>query len=345
MGVWAFSWGCGSYSDNIGSTASLSRLSVSGNQIVNEQSQAIRLRGVNIEDPFILENQDIDDDGVADPHFSNVGEDFNKIKAMGANTVRLAVVPGFYFLVGESYLTDYLDPLIDLAKENSLYAIIDYHAIGRPGGWYPDEFDDTTVVGYSARLYYTDMDMAISFWDTVAARYGDRSHVLFDIYNEPADETETFGWSDWRPYGELLISAIRTHSQNLIFGPGPYWTSDLSEVPTNPYSDSGIVYVAHIYPGSLDEGADQLEEWKNRFGTLADTYPVMVSEWGFNQNGDTVTMGTEQGYAEPLLDYINSKDLHWLAYIYHPLAEPPMVERDWSTLTEFGRFVEGQFSN
>lgn len=137
--------------------------------------------------------------------------------------------------------------------------------------------------------------------------------------NEPASEDEDFPWERWRPYGEQLIAVIRGHSEAIIRGPGPYWTSDLSQIPEGPYSDDNVVYVAHIYPGSLDPGDDQETEWELRFGSLADTYPVMVSEWGFHEGGDEVTNGTLEGY-----------------------AEPPMVELDWATLTEFGRLVQDE---
>jgi aryl-phospho-beta-D-glucosidase BglC (GH1 family) len=316
----------------------LPRLHVSGNRVVDEQGAGIRLRGVNFEDPFILDHQDIDEDGEPDPHFDEVAGDFGRVKAMGANIVRLTVCPGYYARFGKKYLTDYLDRLVDLAAQNSLYALIEYHAIGRPGGWYPAEYDDT-LPDHPAKLYYTTADMAVAFWNEVASRYDRRTHVLFDIYNEPADEKSEYTWADWRPMGELLIKTIRAHSDAIVLGPGPYWTSDLSEVTENPYSDSNLIYAAHMYPGSLNKRDHQGKEWERRFGFLAKRYPIMVSEWGFHAKGDKTTKGTSKKYGKPLLDYLDSKELHWVAYIYHPFAEPPMLEKDWTTLTEFGRLV------
>lgn len=341
-----FLFHCGGSSENNANeedrspTTSLSELTVSDNRIIDQDEQEIRLRGVNIEDPYLLANQDIDGDGEIDPHFENVGQDFQRIKDMGVNVVRLTAIPGIYRELGESYFTDYYDQLVDLAEENGLYAILDYHAIGRPGGWYPEELDDTTLPDHPVEgLYYTDQETAVAFWEVVAERYGERSHVIFDIYNEPADEENDFTWADWRPIGEALIEIIRQFSDNLILGPGPYWTSDLSQVQENPYSDDNVVYAVHMYPGSLDEGANQQEEWEARFGFLAETYPIMVSEWGFEENGDEVTNGTRVDYALPLLEYLDEKNLHWLAYVYHPFADPNMLENDWETLTEFGEFV------
>ena len=322
-------------------TNTISKLHVLGNRIVTEDEQTIRLRGVNTTDPLWLEKLDFKRNGVPDNRFKEIETDFARIKALGANVVRLPIYPGYYFLVGgEKYLTTYVDLMIDLAERNGLYAIISYHAIGRPGGWYSSD-SDKVLPDYPAKLYYTDSAMAVQFWNTVAARYGKKEHVLFEIYNEPMDETANYTWANWRPTGELLIATIRQHSKNIILGSGPKYSGDLSDVPKNPYSDSNLVYVAHIYPGNVPKGEDQVAAWEKSFGFLASTYPVIVSEWGFHNGGDVTTNGTLQDFGKPLIDYLDQKKIHWVAFVYLPPdAEPPMLEPDWTTLTQFGKFVK-----
>lgn len=321
---------------------SFSRLSVSGNHIVTEAGDPIKLRGVNFEDPLWLEKFDFSGDGSPDNRFREIAVDLARVKALGANIVRFPLYPGSYFSIGaEQYLSTYVDLMVDLAEENELYVSISYHVIGRSGGWYNNEADQG-LPDYPSRLHYTDADMAVQFWNTVAARYGKRKHVLFEIYNEPADETAAFTWADLRPTGQLLIDTVRKHSDNIILGPGPDYTSDLSAVPTNPYRDSNLVYVAHVYPATAWRGEDQVAEWERLFGFMADTYPVIVSEWGF-QNGSTdeTVNGTLAGFARPLIDYLDRKNIHWVAYGYFPPdARPPMLEADWTTLNEFGKFVK-----
>ncbi len=320
-----------------------SRLNVLGNRIVTEEGREIRLRGVNFEDPFVLEH-DRGKDGMTNVnHFAIIETDFARVKALGANVVRFPLYPGYYRLVGgERYLTTYVDRMVDLAEKYQLYAIISYHAIGRPGGWYESD-SDTMIADYPTKLLYTDATMAVAFWNTVAAKYGHRNHVLFEIYNEPADQIATnFTWADWRPTGQLLIDTVRKYSDNIILGSGPQYSSDLSEVPTNPYRDANLVYVAHVYPGTVPKGEDLVAAWERRFGFLAKTYPVIVSEWGFhNGTADETVNGTLEGFGKPLLDYLDQKNLSWVAYVYHPSDdEPPMLESDWATLTEFGEFVK-----
>ncbi len=331
---------------SLNSELALPKLHVSGNRIVTEDGRTIRLRGINTTDPLWLEKLDYKRNGVPDNRFKEIPTDFARMKAFGANVVRLPIFPGYYFLIGsEKYLSIYIDRMIDLAEKNGLYAIISYQAIGRPGGWYPPD-SDNVLPAYPTKLLHSDSAMAVEFWNTVAARYGKRKHVLFEIYNEPADTTTEFTWTDWRPTGELLVATIRKHSDNIILGSGPQWTFDLSDVPKNPYSDTNLVYVAHVYPGNVPLGGDLIFEWEKHFGFLAATYPVIVSEWGFHNGGDETTNGTVKGFGKPLIDYLDQKKINWVAYTYQPPdAEPPMLESDWATLSEFGRFVKKRLRN
>ena len=185
--------------------------------------------------------------------------------------------------------------------------------------------------------------MAVAFWDTVATRYGQRKNVLFEIYNEPADDTTNYTWADWRPTGQLLIDTIRKHSSNIILGSGPNYSGDLSDVPKNPYNDSNLAYVAHIYPGNVQSGDDQVALWDKSFGFLAKTYPIIVTEWGYSPNGDETTKGTLEGYGKPFLNYLDQKKISWTAFAYHPMDPSQgqmLLESDFTTLTQFGEFVK-----
>ena len=327
----------------------LAKLRVSGNRIVTENGQTIRLRGVVFGDPFLMEHDDFDRDGLPDHHFfEKTADDFSRVKAMGANIVRLMIYPGYYRLVGgDKYLATYVDPEVDLAEQNGLYIILDYHVIGRPGGWY-DAPSDGTLQEYPTKVHYTDSVMAVAFWNKVAIRYGQKKHVLFEIYNEPADDTTDYTWADWRPTGQLLIDTIRQHSNNIILGSGPKYSGDLSDVSKNPYNDSNLVYVAHIYPGNVPKGEDQVVAWEKSFGFLSSTYPIIVTEWGYSPNGDQTTKGTLENYGKPFLNYLDQKNISWTAFAYHPMDPSQgqmLLESDFTTLTQFGEFVKKSLEN
>lgn len=319
----------------------LPALHVSGNRIVDASDTEVRLRGVNIEDAFFLDVWDMDRDGNPAPrHFAEIDTDFTRIASWGANSVRLMIYPGFVSHVGiDSYFEKYLDRLADLAERHRMYVVIDYHPIGEPDGWYESESDSSMWWGHNVRVHDSDFGRATAFWNAAAARYGRRSHVLFEIWNEPAAENDDlFTWATWRPFGERLIGVVRQHSGNIVIAPGPHYTSDLSDVPTSPYSDTNLAYSIHIYPNIVGTGEDPRHEWDRRFGFLTETYPIFVTEWGFMTHEDMME-GTVEEYGRPLMDYMDSRRLSWSACSYYADWQLEMWEKDWRTPTEFGAFV------
>ena len=59
-------------------------------------------------------------------------------------------------------LVSELDAVVDLASKHGMYAVINYHDVGR-----------------------YDKDYAARFWRIVAPRYRDRTHVVYELLNEP----------------------------------------------------------------------------------------------------------------------------------------------------------------
>ncbi len=340
-------WGCWSLGWALETppivTTPLPSLHVSGNRIVDPQGAEVRLRGVDIQDPFVLDHDDADEDGKPDHPVAEADTDFARIASWGANAVRLMIYPGFVSHVGiDSYLERYVDRLVDLAGRHRMYAVIDYHPIGEPDRWDESATAADIVWRYPTRVRVFDSDFgrATAFWNAVAARYGRRNHVLFEIWNEPAAENdERFTWAKWRPFGERLNRIVRERSGNIIIAPGPHYTSDLSDVPTSPYSDTNLAYSIHIYPGHVGAGVDPRPEWDRRFGFLTETYPIVVTEWGFKADGDEVTKGTVEGYGRPFMEYMDARRLSWSACAYVADGSLAMWGRDWRTPTEYGAFV------
>lgn len=198
--------------------------------------------------------------------------------------------------------------------------------------------------GFVGRLFDSNWEAVTAFWDAASARYGGRSHVVFEIWNEPADGNDgtdaLFHWSDWRPFGERLNGIIRQRSGNLIIAPGPHWTSDLSEVPTSPYSDTNLAYAVHVYPNFVEAGEDPRPEWDRTFGFLAETYPIVVSEWSYHDaNGNEATGSPLKDFGQPFMEYMDAHRFSWMAFEYYPIGLSSLVELVFRTPTEFGAFV------
>ncbi|MBI3072861.1 MAG: hypothetical protein HYY84_12160 [Deltaproteobacteria bacterium] len=88
LGSIAGAAGCGTTDTLVPST--LSSLRVSGNRVLTEDGKAIRLRGVHFMDPFVLDVDDLNQDGIPDRHFDRIETDFMRVQALGANVVRVA---------------------------------------------------------------------------------------------------------------------------------------------------------------------------------------------------------------------------------------------------------------
>jgi hypothetical protein len=79
------------------------------------------------------------------------------------NAVRLAVRPSFKPL--DQQIVD-IDRFVDWAQEEGLYLVIDAHWVNVSGGAY-------------------DKAALTTFWNAVAPRYADRTHVIYEVANEP----------------------------------------------------------------------------------------------------------------------------------------------------------------
>jgi hypothetical protein len=68
-----------------------------------------------------------------------------------------------------------MDEVVDAASENGMYVMINYHDTG--GYRDPDHKEEGTYGGT--------MSYATRFWAMVAPRYADRTHVFYELTNEP----------------------------------------------------------------------------------------------------------------------------------------------------------------
>jgi hypothetical protein len=177
-----------------------------------------------------------------------------------------------------------------------------------------------------------------TFWTQVASKYANNSAVMFELYNEPMN----IPWSVWLNGGSVsanggccangaqsynavgmqqLYNTIRaTGAHNLIVIGGINWAFDLSGV-SNGYAVNGfnIVYNTHPY----DYGGKQPSDWDNAFGNLANTQPVMATEFGQYCNND--------GYVQNFVNYASGKKMAWTAWAWYPAnCNFPSIITDWN---------------
>ena len=295
---------------------------VEDNHFVDEAGDVVVLRGVSFSDPDRLEKAG---------HWNR--EYFEAAKSWNANLVRFPVHPSAWRERGQEDYFRLLDQGIAWAGELGMYVIIDWHSIG-----------NLRTELYQAPMYNTTKTETFRFWKTIAERYAGNPVVAFyELFNEPTSYNETLGrltWDELKVMMEELITVIYAHDKAVIplIG-GLNWAYDLTGVRYNPISFPGVAYVAHPYPQKRD--APWEDKWEADWGFVADTYPIVATEFGFmsaDGRGAHIPVIGDEIYGEAIIDYFNEKGISWTAWVFDPVWSPQLIENWNFEPTRQGRF-------
>lgn len=302
----------------------LPQIKVVGNHFEDESGNTFVFRGLCFSDPNKLEKAG---------HWNRAY--FEAAKSWHANVVRFPVHPGTWRERGQKAYLELLDQGIGWAKELGMYVIIDWHSIG-----------NLRTELFTKYYYNTTKIETMRFWKAIAERYQGNSTVAFyELFNEPASNQDGLGrmsWHEHRLLMEDLIAAIRVHDQSTIpLVGGLDWAYDLSAVREEPIDFAGIAYVAHPYPQRRD--APWEDKWEADFGFVADTYPLVATEFGFmgrNEPGAYRPVIGDETYGEAILEYFDKKGISWTVWVFDP-DWPPQLIKDWDfTPTRQGCFFK-----
>lgn len=246
----------------------------------------------------------------------------------------------------ETYLNEHLDRAVQKCKEEGVYCIIDFHRHRfRPF--------KSPALDKEVRM----------FWETVAPRYANESHVIFELYNEPIIPTGqevkwekvNWGsrseymkrlWSEWRETAQPWVDLIRKHApRNLVLIGSPLWsTYPQGAVLHEKFKGENLGYTFTIYPGHQPNTVSELdsgifEAWKE--------IPVVVTEWGYQPDvdGDHVK-GTTKGFGQTMRKWLSNRPIHWTAWCFDPIWAPIMFSQDSerpSRWTLLGGAYQGKF--
>ncbi len=287
----------------------------------------------------------------------------------------------------DTYFSSYIDPLVDAAEEQGLYVMIDYHRhfpifhqpqhesdlgeyqcgnesfpndigfCGERGMLWHSEEQAAQLDGYTEE-YAAELDDELRmYWNFVAPRYSNRSHVIYDIYNEPTgpyagdwgspsevphggndeggEDTDVTDpvckdyWDMWVDRAQPWVDIVRENApQNLITIGSPRWSQYTYWAPENEFDGDNICYTGHVYTH------DSMRPLSTYFGEPAQDVPIFFSEFGWAEGGGKDDFdfleGTASEYAPEFEEFIENNPVHPICWNFDHTWEPAFFVHDTS---------------
>lgn len=285
--------------------------------------------------------------GVARPslEWSRSGEalslqDYQNMASWGANVVRIALNQAFWLRGADaSAYQSFVNGNVVWAQQAGLDVILDLHWSDK--GTTQDNLEQQRMADANS----------LTFWTQVGSMFKDNGRVLFELYNEPHD-VPCDVWLNGGQSGDgfqvagmqQLYNAVRaTGAQNLVIVGGLDWAYDLGCVVTHHIDGYNVLYASHPYdlPHKLPEF------WETDWGFVADTYPVIVTEFGVTRDGVSGGACDATGYYSDLINYANTKGIHWTAWAWYvgDCAFPSLLSAWDGTPTPAGQVVRTALSS
>ena len=239
------------------------QLQVKGTQLCDQQGNPVTLRGVSLSWHNWW------------PRFYNkkvmktLKRDWHCTVVRAAMGVQPDETPEEGYLQNPQLAMSCMTPVIESAIKQNVYVIIDWH---------------------SHHMYTQE---AKQFFGEMAKKYGRNPHIIYEIYNEPIEDT----WASMKRYATEVISEIRKYDpDNIILVGSPHWDQDIHLVADSPLEGfSNIMYTVHFYAATHGDDLRQRMESAVKKGI-----PVFISECGaMEATGDgPVDMESEEQWIQ-----------------------------------------------
>jgi endoglucanase len=222
------------------------QLQVNSTQLINQEGKPVVLRGMS----FGWHN--------FWPRFYNKGAVKWLAKDWNCNVVRAAigVEPEKGYLKDPAGAKQKIQAVVDAAIREGIYVIIDWHS------------------------HNINLAAAKEFFSEMAIKYGGYPNVIYEIFNEPDQES----WTQVKAYSAEIISVIRAiDPDNIILVGNPHWDQDIHLVADDPLVGfKNIMYTVHFY------AATHKQDLRDRCRyALQKGIPIFISESaGMEASGD-----------------------------------------------------------
>ena len=217
------------------------------------------------------------------PRFYNPGAVHELVTAWNCTVVRAAmgIEPADGFLKNPESSLSLIKGVVEACIKENVYVIIDWH--------------DHNI----------HQKEAVEFFSMMSKQYGNNSHVIYEIFNEPDHES----WPEVKIYAEAVIKAIRANDpDNIILVGSPHWSQDVHIAAADPIKGyNNLMYTMHFYAGTHKKWVrDRTDE------AIKKGLPVFVSECaGMEATGDGPLDHKEW---KEFADWMDEKKLSWVAW-------------------------------
>jgi hypothetical protein len=210
------------------------------NSALDESNKPFVFKGVSTRDPVGMNAGNARFQNECVPFDETL---FSTIRAWGANTVRLPVLPFFWRIQGQANTLKALDQAVAWAEKHQLYVVISYQATGWPSTDNPSDKSGRTTT-----------EELNSFWNEVSKHFkGNKVVAMYELFSEPVTREFTKisekDWIEWGNNMEVLIDLIRRNDPDAIcLVSGLSWAHDISFVAGYPVNRKNVGYSVHPYP-------------------------------------------------------------------------------------------------
>ncbi len=202
---------------------------------------------------------------------------------------------------------------VELAKQQDMYAIIDWHILS--------DGDPNTY-----------LEEAKTFFSEMAETYRSCDNVLYEICNEP----NGVDWPAVKAYAEQVIPAIREKDpESVILVGTPDWSKDLDSAAADPLPFDNLLYTLHFYAASHGQAYREMTERLSRSGL-----PIFVSEFGVTAASGDLPRDPES--ADLWIELLERENISYCMWAFSKAPEACSAIR--RTVPKYSGFTEEDYT-